>query len=295
MLSNIIDLGGQWLAEVDGETFDVKVPCAVERFTSRKDFGGYFTLKRTFFLKKRFKFYVLRCKAVSYYCEIFLNGKRVGSHEGMWDEFYFDVTRFLLEGENELAFRIAKPGYYETDPYPMRNVLSGFVPDVCCTFGGIWDDITIEGYDEAILTRCYADNCSLKLKLEIKKAGVYYLEGRIKGIREIRGKWELKKGTREIVAPLSGRIKKWSPNDPKRYEISFKLKGAKDRIGGKVNWSRREICCKDNFVLLGGEPIYWRGILHWGFYDELIAPNPDEETIRAEIKALKKMGFMVAR
>ena len=288
---NITDLCGPWQAELDGETFAVEVPCAVERFTSRKDFGGLFTLRKTFSFKKRFKFYLLRCRAASYYCEISLNGKRVGAHEGMWDEFSFDVTRFLSEGENELVFKIAKPGYYETDPYPLRKVLSGFVPDVCCTFGGIWDDITIEGYDEALLRRCYADNCSLKLELEIKKDGVYYLEGRIKGLREIRGKWELKKGTREIVVPLSGRIGKWSPNDPKRYEVSFKLKGAKDKIGGKAFWSRREICCKDNLLLLNGEPLYWRGILHWGFYDELIAPNPDEETIRAEIKALKKMGF----
>ena len=289
--NNITNLCGPWRAELAGETFAVQIPCAVERFTERKDFGGFFTLRKTFSLKKRCKFYLLRCKAVSYYCEITLNGKSIGSHEGLWDEFSFDVTRFLLDGENELAFKIAKPGYYASDPYPLRKVLSGFVPDVCCTFGGIWDDITIEGYDEALLRRCYADNCSLKLELEIKKDGVYYLEGRIKGLREIRGKWELKKGKREIVVPLSGRIGKWSPNDPKRYEISFKLKGAKDKIGGKVFWSRREICCRGSLLLLNGEPLYWRGILHWGFYDELIAPTPDEETIRAEIKALKKMGF----
>ena len=292
IISNIIDLGGLWQANMDGERFSVQVPGAVERFKGRKDFGGFFTLKKTFSLKKRFKFYLLRCKAVSYFCEITLNGRKFGAHEGLWNEFSFDVTRFLVDGENELVFKIAKPGYYDGDPYPLRKVLSGFVPDVCCTFGGIWDDITLEGYDEALLLRCYADNCSLKLELEIKKEGVYYLEGKIKGLREIRGKWELKKGTREIVVPLnSGRMEKWSPENPKRYEISFKIKGAKDRLEGKTFWARREICCKDNALLLNGEPIYWRGILHWGFYDEIIAPNPDENTIRAEVRALKKMGF----
>ena len=291
-ISNIIDLGGVWEAKMDGERFAVKVPGALEKFTERKDFGGFFTLKKTFSLRKRFKFYLLRCKAVSYFCEITLNGRKVGSHEGMWDGFSFDVSRLLVDGENELVFRIAKPGYYDGDPYPLRKVLSGFVPDVCCAFGGIWDDITLEGYDEALLKRCYADNCSLKLELEIKKDGVYYLEGKIKGLREIRGKWELKKGLREVVVPLnSARMEKWSPENPKRYEISFKIKGAKDRIEGKTFWARREFCCKDNSLLLNGEPVYWRGILHWGFYDEIIAPNPDEDAIRAEIRALKKMGF----
>ncbi len=291
-VSNIVGLGGPWQAEMDGETFAVEVPCAIERFTERKDFGGFFTLRKTFSLKKRFKFYLLRCKAVSYFCEITLNGKLIGSHEGMWDEFSFDATRFLLDGENELVFKIAKPGYYDSDPYPLRKVLSGFIPDVCCSFGGIWDDITLEGYDEVLLKRCYANNCALKLELEIKKDGVYRLEGKIKGLGEIRGKWELKKGSREVTVPLnSGRIRKWSPVDPKRYEISFKLKGAKDRVEGKAFWAHREIFCKDNHLLLNGEPIYWRGALHWGFYDELIAPNPSEDVIRAELKELKKMGF----
>ena len=123
------------------------------------------------------------------------------------------------------------------------------MPDVCCTFGGIWDDITLEGYDEALLLRCYADNCSLKLELEIKKEGVYYLEGKIKGLREIRGKWELKKGLREVVVPLnSGRMEKWSPENPKRYEISFKIKGAKDRVEGKAFWARREIVAVRAFI-----------------------------------------------
>ena len=291
-IPNILDLGGSWQAELDGERFAAEIPCAVERFTERKDFGGYFTLRRTFPLKKRFKFYLLRCKAVSYFCEITLNGKTVGVHEGMWDEFSFDVTRHLIDGENELVFKIAKPGYHKGDPYPLRQVLSGFVPDVCCAFGGIWDDITLEGYDEALLLRCHADNCSLKIELEIKKDGVYYLEGKIKGLRDIRGRWELKKGLREIVVPLNpGRLEKWSPENPKRYEIIFKIKGAKDRVEGKTFWARREFCCKENALLLNGKPIYWRGILHWGFYDELIAPNPGEDAIRSEVKALKKMGF----
>ena len=74
-ISNIIDLGGVWQANMDGERFSVQVPGAVERFTESKDFGGFFTLRKTFSLRKRFKFYLLRCKAVSYFCEITLNGK----------------------------------------------------------------------------------------------------------------------------------------------------------------------------------------------------------------------------
>ncbi len=36
---------------------------------------------------------------------------------------------------------------------------------------------------------------------------------------------------------------------------------------------------------------YLRGLLHWGWYPELGHPNPDEDTIRAEVRAVKAMGF----
>ena len=89
------------------------------------------------------RFARLRFGAVSYYCDVYLNGVRAGSHEGMWDAFLLDITHLVQPGENRLLVRVVKPGYDGGDRYPVREVLSGFIPDVQYTFGGPWDDVAL--------------------------------------------------------------------------------------------------------------------------------------------------------
>lgn len=287
-----LDLGGVWQAEYGGESFRAAVPGVLESGVRRKDLGGEFLLRRRFALKKIYRRYFLRCEAVSYWCEISLNGRKVGSHEGMWDEFVLDVTEALREGENEILFRIAKPSYHSGDRFPLRRVLSGFIPDVCCTFAGIWGKISLAGCDSFFLRRAYSDGRALRLFLEVLESGKFSLSGKIKGLGMLRGEWELKKGTRELTLPLDHfHMKKWSPGDPRRYWLEFVLKSGGQKEARSLWCARRDVCARGGDLLLNGEPLYWRGALHWGFYDGLLAPTPDEKTIRAELEGLLKMGF----
>src|SRR5262249_44193257 len=85
----------------------------------------------------------LQFGAVSYYVEVFVNGVLVGTHEGLWTGFEFDVTHAIRIGEtNQLEVRVIKPGY-KGDRFPYRDVLVGFLPYVFDTFGGIWQDVTL--------------------------------------------------------------------------------------------------------------------------------------------------------
>ena len=46
---------------------------------------------------------LLHFGAVDQECEVFLNKKKLGEHKGGYLPFSFDITRVLLEGENELT------------------------------------------------------------------------------------------------------------------------------------------------------------------------------------------------
>ncbi len=115
---------------------------AVLMYTGKKkDIADAVTLSRTFLCGDRGR--GGRCcvfGGVSYYCDIYVNGRLAGSHEGMWDNFSTDVSGLVKNGENELTITVWKPGYYKEDRFPLREVLSGFIP-VLCTFRGIWDDV----------------------------------------------------------------------------------------------------------------------------------------------------------
>jgi hypothetical protein len=53
----------------------------------------------------------------------------------------------------------------------------------------------------------------------------------------------------------------------------------------------RDIACNGSKIILNDRPVYLRGILHWGYYDDEIIPNPSQNVIQSEIELCKKYGF----
>lgn len=138
-------LNGLWNVTLPGgETLSCEVPGCIERITDRWDIAVPVRYEREFDLTGTENNIRLRFGGVSYYCDVFVNGRYAGSHEGIWDGFALDITGLAVPGRNRICVEVTKPGYHCGDRFPLRQVLSGFVPDVLCTFGGIWDDVKLE-------------------------------------------------------------------------------------------------------------------------------------------------------
>jgi beta-mannosidase len=72
----------------------------------------------------------LRFEAVDYFAAVWVNGQRVGEHEGHFAPFTFDITPYLRrDAPNELAVRVSAP-WDEPNPggtYPINHVIRGLV------------------------------------------------------------------------------------------------------------------------------------------------------------------------
>ena len=122
-----IDLGGNWLYRLDPEAEGEK-----ERYfdgdcdrstwqtmavpnnwylTEVGDYDGVVWFQRTFELPKGFadRCVSLRFRAVDYIARVWLNGLYIGSHEGYFDPFEFDVTGVLRTGSNCLVVKVDSP------------------------------------------------------------------------------------------------------------------------------------------------------------------------------------------
>ena len=94
----------------------------------------------------------LEFDAVSYFCTVWLNGRKLGEHRGMWDPFSFDVGG-LLEERNTLAVEVYKPWRL----FPVRQSLAGFIPYVTTTFGGPWQSVRVRAIGDIELRDLFVE------------------------------------------------------------------------------------------------------------------------------------------
>lgn len=294
-------LNGKWeCCFPDGSVQTVEVPGCWDRCVEEKDIAERVIFRKKFYMETvDEKCYRLHFEAVSYYCDIFLNGRKIGAHEGMWDSFSIDTADVLQKGENELVLEVWKPGYHAEDRFPLREVLSGFIPDVLCTFGGIWDDVWLESSDSYFVERHWGNGTGdgtveIYTVLEQQDAdGSIHVTGEIRDgndhpVAEIDETLEA-----DRILKLTVRVDNvvcWNPDAPVLYHYHLTLNDGKRKTEIQKNFGFREIKTDKTAILLNQSPVYLRGVLHWGYYDEII-PMPSEETIREEIQKARSYGF----
>lgn len=295
-----LSLNGEWKCMLpDGCEKIVNVPGCWDTYTEEKDIADKVVFRKTFYIEKQESMCYRICfGAVSYYCNVFLNGKKIGSHEGMWDHFAMTVDEELQNGENELYLEIWKPGYKENDRFPLREVLSGFIPDVLYTFGGIWDDVWIETAKECFVDKHWASgdkdgNVKFVIKLNGNKAERVHISGKI-----LNPQKECVQVIHQIVDfediieidSVVNEPELWRMDRPSLYSYVLQLKVGEEEILLEKTFGFREVTSQHTKILLNEQPIYVRGILHWGYYEDAI-PLPNNETIRTEIERTKRFGF----
>lgn len=116
-------------------------------------------------------------EGVDYACDVFVNGKPMGSHEGMFTSFSYDITDLvscqqLARGRNLLAVRLhPAPRRYSQvagrKPAWHGDYWTSVVPQ------GIWKPVSLEAYDEAKVENLYVktttnDNGSASVVIEVE-------------------------------------------------------------------------------------------------------------------------------
>ncbi len=294
-------LNGIWRCTLpNGLVKEVSVPGCVEQVWDEWAVAGPFVYETNFEYHGNGQA-MLRFGGVSYHCDVYLNDKLIGAHEGMWDSFALPCGEAIRQGSNTLRLVITKPGYTDRDAYPLRAVLSGFIPDVLTTFGGIWDDVCLlEANSLFVLDHFAEGDCNgagkAVAQVHTSQAGMLRCRLTISNDRQ-----ELCTQSRMIdvaqgpqTISLDFQVTQprlWEPDDPTlyRYRLCFELNGCVHEAQGRFGF--REVAAKGRHLLLNRKPVYLRGILHWGYYDNAIIPNPGEDTIRNELASMKAHGF----
>lgn len=296
---NWTSLNGEW--ELDGEK--ILVP-----FSPQSVLSGYDRkVKKEFVYEKRFELpenlrgerLLLHFDGVDQIAEVVLNGQPLGSHEGGYLDFSFDVTEAIAEeGENILLVK-ATDRLDQTYPYGKQRKKRGgmwYTP-----FSGIWKSVWMEAvpehYIEAVKMTPDLTGVFLELTGEIEGFSVEaVLENGQKIVRNFEGK----SGRLELSGILleNGETyepKLWTPEEPHLYPMT--VTAGKDRVETYFALRTIEIQKIDGIsrVCLNKEPVFLHGVLDQGYFpDGLVLPAEESEYER-DILRMKELGFNLLR
>ncbi len=315
-------LSNGWEFRLDSETAwrQIGVPGCWEQIGVRKDLSGPAWYRTSFTIPTEWasKRIWLRFDAVSYHCEIVVNGQALGSHTGLWDSFDIEIGVAAAPGTAaELLVRVEKPAGLTAGPdsaalpgrFPLRETLAGFLPYVWGhIFGGIWQDVTLYATGatifEDVLVRGAADG-RVSITAVLSAPGAVEVEIRDHDGRIVYTSTSSKDDRRwtiddELDHRLSSIVyrhsietaipspRAWSPSAPALYEARLRVADGDERI---VRFGLRSLRADGTTLLLNGQPIYPRMALSWGWYPQALHSNPGLERVRADFARLKQLGY----
>jgi len=111
-------------------------------FLGGLDHHGVVWFRQTFkYEPSEGQYQTLRFEGVDYFADVYLNGERLGSHEGYFEPFTFEVTGKLHTGRNVLAVRVNSP--YEEPGlegwHLRKRLIKGILNHHDCRPGGGWE------------------------------------------------------------------------------------------------------------------------------------------------------------
>ncbi|MEQ1514961.1 MAG: glycoside hydrolase family 2 TIM barrel-domain containing protein, partial [Usitatibacteraceae bacterium] len=190
--------------------------------------------------------------AVNYKAEVYLNGTKLGVHEGGFTPFNFDVTAVVKPKNNYLIVKV--DNVRRKDGVPTLNT-------DWWNYGGITRDVSLIEEPTTFIQ---------EYGIQLKKGSPDLISGFVR----LRGAGPDEKVTIEIpelkishvvaVNPQgmgnfefdASSVKRWSPASPKLYDVVVKssMQTLKDKIGF------RSIETRGGEILLNGKPVFLRGI-----------------------------------
>lgn len=297
-----LSLDGEWDFSLGDQSGKINVPGTWEAQGYARRIDGPAVYKRQIEVPAAWagRQIELQFDAVSYAVDVDVNDHPVGTHEGMWTPFTLDVTPVIRPGEmNEIVLVVYKPG----ERYPIREILAGFLPDVCIPFGGLWQSVRLAAFEGAVISdlSVMADfkTCNVTVIVNIHNAvglipviNITAPDGVSVGTRRASSAGQKITTTLHIDAAHH-----WHPDHPGLYTVEVRLENAAGEIVAQASrkFGFRELTRDGDQLLLNRDPIFLRGILNWGWYPEILCPAPDEQTIRDEFRRVRALGYNMVK
>lgn len=217
-----------------------------------KNYESTIWYKKTFTAQKQAgKRLFLYFDAINYLADVYLNGEKLGSHEGGFTPFQFEITDKAKNGQNSLIVRVNNERQKDGVPATGYDWLN---------YGGITRDIRL-----IVTPSIYIEDYFIQLEKNssktvagyVKLAGVNSAQEVSLQIPEAKISLKLKtnaEGYAKVKFPA--KLMLWSPKNPKLYKVLISC--STDTISEEIGF--RTIQTQGENILLNGESVFLKGV-----------------------------------
>ncbi len=296
-------LNGEWT--LNGQTIRVPFPPQSVLSGYSGSVGSHLTYTKKFTVSKPAAGIrtLLHFEAVDQLAEVSLNGVLLGTHEGGYLPFSFDISNIMFAGkENTLTVKVTdtlSPVY----PYGKQTKKRGgmwYTP-----VSGIWKSVWLERVPDTYIK-------DLKLTPDLNGVHISFATnhpGRTDRTSAVitlsngeqitftmnsnNGYLNLSGLTTTDGTPYTPKL--WSPEHPYLYRMTLTM----DRDTVETYFALRTIGIEDKGgiqrVCLNGTPIFLHGVLDQGYFCDGIFLPAEEQEFERDILRMKELGFNMLR
>ena len=250
---------------------------------------------------------IFNIDGADYRATVYVNGRKVGSHEGAYSRFSLDITDSLREGANLLVIRCDDG----LSPVQVRGKQRWAVRNHGCHYvqmTGLWKSVWLEYTDSTYLKNVritpFPSDGEVELIFEVSRPAAdvfvdYAIEFR--GRQVCAGsvcadgteqKLRVRVASDQAIEQVSASYLGW----PCIYDLQFRV-----RKGNKVADTVGSYFALTDFSVRGGQfshcsaPKYLKMVLDQGYWPESGFTPPSEEAIIKDIELTQAMGFNAVR
>ncbi|MGI8417341.1 MAG: glycoside hydrolase family 2 protein [Nakamurella sp.] len=250
---------------------------------------------------------VLHFGAVDYRCQVWVDGVLVAQHEGGHTRFSADITTALADRATHIVVVRVEDGV--TDPQQPRGKQDWQPRPHAIWYdrtSGIWQPVWIEVVPQQHI-RSLSWSCDLaagtvELTLRLARPPTEPLgvevELAIRG--QLLAAQSVRSGSQRVRLLIDlpqlrhgqdlGRLL-WSPENPNI--VDARITAGSDQVASYLGL--RSCGFRDGRFLLNGKPYYLRMVLGQGFWPQSHLAAPDSAALRAEVEAIRALGFTGVR
>jgi len=189
--------------------------------------------------------------AANYQAVVFVNGKKLGQHEGGFTPFQFEVTGLLKDRGNAVIVKVDSQRHADAVPPTMTDWWN---------YGGLTRDVKL-----VVVPETYIQD----YQVQLEKGSLNRVAGWVR-LNGTRKRQRVTIRIPEAGAPVSAEtdedgfaqfafpatVSLWAPESPRLYEVS--VEAETDRVQDRIGF--RSIATSGTKILLNGKPVFLRGV-----------------------------------